>query len=34
MVNSDKAACDLDRPLIAALKHPTTKLEVRITVEI
>ena len=34
MVKADKAACDIDRRLIEALKSTMTKLNVRLTVEI
>ena len=34
MVRADKAACDLDRRLIEALKSPRTKLNVMMTAEI
>jgi hypothetical protein len=34
MISSDKAACDLDRKLIAALKSSNTKLNVQIIVEV
>jgi hypothetical protein len=34
MVGADKAACDLDRALIAVLKSPRTRLNVQIVVEV
>jgi hypothetical protein len=34
MIRADKAACDLDRRLIEALRLPQTKLTVRILVEV
>jgi len=34
MIRADKAACDLDRLLMKALRFPQTKLIVRISVEI
>jgi hypothetical protein len=34
MIRADKAACDLDRRLIEALRSPQTKLTVRILVEV
>jgi hypothetical protein len=34
MIRATKAACDLDRRLIQALRSPQTKLAVRIYVEI
>ena len=34
MIRADKAACDISRDLINALKSPTTKVQVEMTVEL
>jgi hypothetical protein len=34
MIRADKAACDLNRELVSALKSPDTRLDVRILVEV
>ncbi len=33
MIRANKAACDIDRDLVRALKSPNTKLEIRIIAE-
>jgi len=34
MIGANKAACDIDRDLVCALKSPDTKLEIRIIAEV
>jgi hypothetical protein len=34
MIGADKAACDINRDLVGALKSPDTKLEIRIIAEV